>query len=171
MNPLEHTLKFLESKKAELVLEQQIEDLENNFEDTQCHRAYESLPTENIIDIGDKRFFHEIDHQAVTHEAKRYCANSYQKVTNLINLLKQLKWSDFDEECVGAFITIDRSVESGRWPHRLKVIPYHGEAKTFIGAPFYEREPELENNYESFYRNDDFLELDKPQEIKNDTSN
>jgi hypothetical protein len=177
MNALEHALKFLESKKAELVLEEQIGDLNDCFGDVQGEVAYEDIGTEDEIEVGGKTFVdsRKINYDGITECAKEYTARSYQSVTNFINFLKELDWGDFDFHS-DTKITVDRSYKDydeklGCKPNgfELKVIPFFEtrKVKEYVGRPYYQLGlSEDGKECESFYENVDFLEVDELREKK-----
>jgi hypothetical protein len=178
MNPLEHTLKFLESKKAELVLEEQIEDLTDNFGEVQGEVAYEDIGTEDEIEVGGKTFVdsRKINYDGITGCAKEYTARSYQSVTNFISFLKELEWRDFDFYS-DTKITVDRSYKHydeklGCKPDgfELRIIPYSertGKVKEYVGRPYYQLGlNEDGKECESFYEEVDFLKVDKLRDKK-----
>jgi len=177
MNALEHALKFLESKKAELVLEEQIGDLNDCFGDVQGEVAYEDIGTEDEIEVGGKTFVdsRKINYDGITECAKEYTARSYQSVTNFINFLKELDWDDFDFHS-DTKITVDRSIKHydeklGCKPDgfELKVIPFFEtrKVKEYVGRPYYQLGlSEDGKECESFYENVDFLEVDELREKK-----
>jgi hypothetical protein len=177
MNALEHALKFLESKKAELVLEEQIGDLNDCFGDVQGEVAYEDIGTEDEIEVGGKTFVdsRKINYDGITECAKEYTARSYQSVTNFINFLKELDWGDFDFHS-DTKITVDRSYKHydeklGCKPDgfELKVIPFFEtrKVKEYVGRPYYQLGlSEDGKECESFYENVDFLEVDELREKK-----
>lgn len=178
MNPLEHTLKFLESKKAELVLEEQIGELNNCFGDTQGEVAYEDVGTEDEIEVGGKTFVDagKINYDGITTCAKEYTARSYQSVTNFINFLKELDWDDFDFHS-DTKITVDRSYKRydeklGCKPDgfELRIIPYlerTGKVKEYVGRPYYQLGlSEDGHECESFCEEVDFLKVDELRDKK-----
>ena len=171
MNPLEHALKFLESKKAELVLEEQIGDLHDGFEERQVEVAYEDIGTEDEIEVGGKTFVdsRKINHQGITESARECAARSYQSVTNFISFLKELKWRDFDFYS-DTKITVDRSYKHydeklGCKPDgfELRIIPYSertGKVKEYVGRPYYQLGlSEDGKECESVYNKVNFLEV------------
>ena len=178
MNPLEHTLKFLDSKKAELVLEEQIGELNDSFGDVQGEVAYEDIGTEDEIEVGGKTFFDagKINYDGITQCAKEYTARSYQSVTNFINFLKELDWSDFDFDS-DTKITVDRSYKHydeklGCNPSgfELRIIPYlerTGKVKEYVGRPYYQLGlNEDGHECESLYQEVDFLKVDELRDKK-----
>ncbi len=178
MNPLEHALKFLESKKAELVLEEQIGELNDAFGDVQGEVAYEDIGTEDEIEVGGKIFVdsRKINYDGITECAKEYTARSYQSVTNFINFLKELDWDDFDFHS-DTKITVDRSIKHydeklGCKPDgfELKIIPYSkhtGKVKEYVGKAYYQLGlNEDGKECESFYNTVNFLELDELRDKK-----
>jgi hypothetical protein len=178
MNALEHTLKFLESKKAELVLEEQIGVLYDDFEERQGEVAYEYIGTEDEIEVGGKTFVDscKINHQGITESAQEYAAQSYQSVTNFITFLKELDWRDFDFYS-DTKITVDRSYKDydeklGCKPDgfELRIIPYSertGKVKEYVGRPYYQlglNEKGIE--CESVTQKTDFLKVDELRDKK-----
>jgi hypothetical protein len=178
MNALEHALKFLESKKAELVLEEQIGDLHDGFEERQGEVAYEDIGTEDEIEVGGKTFVdsRKINHQGITESAQECAARSYQSVTNFISFLKELKWRDFDFYS-DTKITVDRSYKHydeklGCKPDgfELRIIPYSertGKVKEYVGRPYYQLGlSEDGKECESVYNKVNFLEVDELRDKK-----
>ena len=178
MNPLEHALKFLESKKAELVLEEQMECFYDGFSERQGEIAYEDIGTEDEIEVGGKTFVDagKINYDGITGCAKEYTARSYQSVTNFISFLKELDWSDFDFHS-DTKITVDRSYKHydeklGCKPDgfELRIIPYServGKVKEYVGRPYYQLGlSEDGKECESFYQEVDFLKVDELREKK-----
>lgn len=170
MNALQHVLKFLESKKAELVLEEQINQFEFNFSDRSGEVAYENIPVKDTIEVGNKTFVYSVDHDAIADAGKECVAESYQQVTNFINFLKELHWDDFHFDC-STLITIDRTEKwcDGRrvWGHQLKVIEWDEKSKEYVGKAYYQRGLSEEGlECISFCEEDDFLEVDKQKDKK-----
>jgi len=178
MNPLEHALKFLESKKAELVLEEQMECFYDGFSERQGEIAYENIDvTEDEIEVGGKTFVdsNKINYHGITESAQEYAARSYQSVTNFINFLKELDWDDF--ACYSeTHITVDRSHKRyneklGCRPDgfELKVIPFFEtrKVKEYVGRPFYQLGlSEDGKECESVTQKTDFLKVDKLRDKK-----
>ena len=178
MNPLEHALKFLESKKAELVLEEQIESFFDGFEERQGEVAYENIDvTEDEIEVGGKTFVdsNKINYHGITESAQEYAARSYQSVTNFINFLKELDWDDFD--CYSeTHITVDRSSKRydknlGCRPDgfELKVIPFFEtrKVKEYVGRAYYQLGYSEDGvPCESVTQKTDFLKVDELRDKK-----
>lgn len=179
MTPLEHTLKFLESKKAELVLEEQMECFYDGFSERQGEIAYENIDvTEDEIEVGGKTFVDssKINYDGITESAQECAARSYQSVTNFINFLKELDMDDFD--CYSeTHITVDRS--SKRYDEKLgcrpdgfelKVIPYlerTGKVKEYVGKAYYQLGYSEDGvPCESVTQKTDFLKVDELRDKK-----
>jgi hypothetical protein len=153
MNPLEHILKFLQTKKAELVLQEQSDQFLFELNQTLTERDELETP--------------------ITNTVQEKGASAYQQVTNLLNFLKELEWDDFHCELKDTRITIDRSRKGhnieGNYQSgfELCIIDYDGKQREYVGKAYYQlglSEDGIE--CESVYPKIDLIDADKKREKK-----
>lgn len=153
MNPLEHILKFLETKKAELVLQEQSDQFLFELSDILAQRCEDDEPIQNTV--------------------QEYGASAYQQVTNLLNFLKELEWDDFHCARNDTHITIDRSRKGhnieGNYQSgfELRIIDFKGQRREYVGKAYYQLGLSKDGvECESVYPKIDLLDADKKREKK-----
>lgn len=170
MNPLEEIINYLESRKAEILLKEQNSQLSEMLSDRINEVAYENIPDDNCVEKDGRIYVSEVDNESITWEAQGYIIRTYATLQNLINLLKSLEYTDFDPECLGATITINRRPAfSENTFHKVIIDSYADGLKEISGRAPYIRdltEDEIKQyGSTEFYDYDliDWENLDKPK--------
>jgi len=170
MNPLEEIINYLESRKAEILLKEQNSQLSEMLSDRINEVAYENIPDDNCVEKDGLTYVSEVDNESITWEAQGYIIRTYATLQNLINLLKSLEYTDFDPECLGATITINRRPTfCENTFHKVIIDSYADGLKEISGRAPYIRdltEDEIkEYGSTEFYDYDliDWENLDKPK--------
>ena len=155
MNPLERILWYLESKKAEFVLEQQQDWFGEWFEANMNESIFEDVPEEHTVKVGDKHYYRSVNSNNAYLSATSAIEDQYQMMTNFINFLRKLEWDDFEPYYFPVHITIDRS-QYQREGFELTVKESSKEKKDYVGK----RDPELLDGDDDA----NFLKLNEPLE-------
>jgi len=138
MNPLEEIINYLESRKAEILLKEQNSELSERLSDRINEVAYDNIPDDECVEKDGRIYVSEVDNESITWEAQGYIIRTYVRLQNLINLLKSLRYDDFDPEYLGATITINRRPTfCGETFHKVIIDSYADGLKEISGrAPY-----------------------------------